>query len=132
MEKKPIKYLSLLKEICLEPIIQEKILREIEVDWLRKKKKTSRYNIKLGSREIKILSIGEENFLVENSEAVGLRGLVSVFKGSEQIFDCLIVRSEDFGHAACFEYKRKTRTNTKPAKDFALDPDHPIGSLPSN
>ena len=90
MEKKPIKYLSLLKEICLEPIIQEKIIREIEVDWLRKKKKTSRYNIKLGSREIKILSIGEENFLVENSEAVGLRGLVSVFKGSEQIFDCLI------------------------------------------
>ena len=49
MEKKPIKYLSLLKEICLEPIIQEKIIREIEVDWLRKKKKTSRYNIKLGS-----------------------------------------------------------------------------------
>ena len=45
--------------------------------------------------------------MVENSEAVGLRGLVSVFKGSEQIFDCLIVRSEDFGHAACFEYKRK-------------------------
>ena len=39
---------------------------------------------------------------------------------------------EDFGNAACFEYKRKTRTNTKPAKDFALDPDHPIGSLPSN
>ncbi len=111
-------------------MIQEKIIREIEVDWLKKKRKTSRYCLKSDNREIKILSIGEENFLVEREDASGLRGLVSVFEGSKQIFDCLIIRSENFGPAACFEYKRKTKTDNKPAKDFVLDPDHPIGSLP--
>ena len=115
----------------MEPIIQETIVREIELDWLKKRRKTSRYNLKSDNKEVKILSIGERNFLVEQSEAEGLRGLVTVFKGAEQVFDCLIVRSEDYGAAACFEYKRKTRTSSKPPKDFVVDPDHPIASLPS-
>ena len=116
--------------IILEPIIQETIVREIEKDWLKKRRKTSHYNLKSDNKEVKILSIGEKNFLVEQSEADGLRGLVTVYKGAEQIFDCLIVRSEDHGAAACFEYKRKTRTSSKPPKDFAVDPNHPIASLP--
>lgn len=115
----------------MEPLIQENIVKEIEVDWIKKKRKSSRYNLRSDDREIRILSIGEKNFLVETEHAKGLRGLVSVFKGNEQIFNCLIVRSENFGSAACFEYKRKTRTNNKPAKDFVLDPDHPIASLTS-
>ena len=114
----------------MEPIIRETIVREIEKDWLKKRRKTSRYNLISDNKQIKILSIGEKNFLVEQSEAYGLRGSVTVYKGAEQIFDCLIVRSEDHGLAACFEYKRKTRTNSKPPKDFALDPDHPIACLP--
>ena len=114
----------------MEPVIQEKIIREIEVDWLKKKRKVSRYNLISDNREIKILSIGEKNFLVDREDADGLRGLVSVFEGTKQIFDCLIVRSENYGAAACFEYKRKTRTDNKPAKDFVIDPDHPIGNLP--
>ena len=115
----------------MEPVIQDKIIREIEIDWLKKKRKTSRYNLKSDNKEIKILSIGEKNFLVDKEDSDGLRGSVSVFEGSKQIFDCLIFRSEDFGEAACFEYKRKTKTDNKPPKDFVLDPDHPIGSLPS-
>ena len=115
----------------MEPVIQDKIIREIEIDWLKKKRKTSRYNLRSDNKEIKILSIGEKNFLVDKEDSDGLRGSVSVFEGSKQIFDCLIFRSEDFGAAACFEYKRKTKTDNKPPKDFVLDPDHPIGSLPS-
>ncbi len=114
----------------MEPIIQETIVREKEIDWLKKRKKSSRYNLISDNKEIKILSISEKSFFVEHSEADGLRGLVTVYKGAEQIFDCLIVRSEDHGSAACFEYKRKTRTNSKPPKDFALDPDHPTANLP--
>ena len=102
----------------MEPVIQEKIIREIEIDWLKKKRKTSRYNLKSDNKEIKILSIGEKNFLVDKEDSDGLRGSVSVFEGSKQIFDCLIFRSEDFviflkpssrlGTCSMHLHKRKT------------------------
>jgi hypothetical protein len=62
----------------------------------------------------------------------GLRGLIDVYDGTNQIFECLIVASSvENGELIC-EFKRSTPVADKAPLDFWRDENAPVGYLPSH
>lgn len=95
-------------------------------DWARK----SRLRVQLGEAVFPILRMWDGGIALDAERTPHLRGLIDVYDGANQIFQCLIVASTvENGELIC-DFKRSTAVTDKPPLDFWRDENAPVGYLP--
>lgn len=89
----------------------------------------SRLRVQVGEAVFPVLRIWDNGIALDADFAPKLRGLVDVFDGANQIFQCLIVASTvENGELIC-EFKRSTAVSDSAALDFCRDENAPVGYL---
>ncbi|MDG1737316.1 MAG: hypothetical protein P8L68_09645 [Paracoccaceae bacterium] len=89
----------------------------------------SRYRVSMNEQTYKILKLTEGGFSVDAEAAPHLRGLVDIFDGARQLYQCLIVASSEENGQMMYEYKRNTVAADKAPLDFYREPNAPIALL---
>lgn len=98
----------------------------------RKAERKSRLRVQLGDAVFPILRMWEGGIALDADRTPRLRGLIDVYDGANQIFECLIVASSvENGELIC-EFKRSTPVTDKAPLDFWQDENAPVGYLPSH
>lgn len=110
-----------------------KELRE-GLDTARKseQRRKSRLRVQVGQAVFPILRMWSGGFALDATLAPQLRGLVDVYDGANQIFQCLIIASFAEGGDVICEYKRSTAVTDHAALDFVRDEQAPVAYLPRN
>lgn len=89
----------------------------------------SRLRVQLGEAVFPILRMWNGGIALDADRTPHLRGLVNVYDGANQVFECLIVASTvENGELIC-EFKRATAVTDKAALDFWRDENAPVGYL---
>jgi len=89
----------------------------------------SRFRVVMNDQSFKVLKLGERGFAVDAEVAPHLRGLVDIYDGSRQLYQCLIVASSEENGQMWYDYKRNTVAADKAPLDFYREPDAPIALL---
>jgi len=89
----------------------------------------SRYRVSMDGQTYKVLKLTDKGFAVDAEVAPHLRGLIDIFDGSRQLYQCLIVASTEENGQMWYEYKRNTVAADRPPLDFYREPDAPIALL---
>lgn len=89
----------------------------------------ARYRVEMDGQTYKILKLRENGFAVDVEAAPHLRGLVDIYDGARQLYQCLIVASSEENGQMWYEYKRNTVAADKAPLDFYRDPQSPIAYL---
>jgi hypothetical protein len=89
----------------------------------------SRYRVSMDGQTHKILKLSENGFSVDAETAPHLRGLVDIFDGTRQLYQCLIVASLEENGQMWYDYKRSTVASDKAPLDFYREPNTPVGYL---
>lgn len=92
-------------------------------------RKKSRLRIRAGEETYPVLRFWSKGFALDADTAPHLRGLVDVYDGTRHLYRALIVASSQEGGELVFEFKRNTAATDKPARDFYVAPDAPVGLL---
>ena len=91
----------------------------------------ARLRVRAGDdRTYPILRIWDTGFALDAQEAPALRGLVDIYDGARHLQQCLIVASVEEGGEVVCDFKRATAAHDHAPRDFAVDPDAPVGFLP--
>ena len=91
--------------------------------------KKSRLRVRAGDREFPVLRLWETGFSLDADDAPHLRGLVDLYDGAVQMYQCLIVASEEENGELKFEFKRSTAAVDKAPLDFYRDENAPVALL---
>ncbi|MEH7827325.1 hypothetical protein [Gemmobacter denitrificans] len=92
----------------------------------------SRLRVQLGEAVFPVLSLTEDQIVLEAAKAPRLRGIIDVFDGANHILQGLVIASEvSQGRLVC-SFKRSNVVSDRPALDYVRDPDAPSGLLPRN
>ena len=102
------------------------------LDTARKseQRRKSRLRVQVGEAVFPILRIWSGGFALDAALTPQLRGLVDVYDGANQIFQCLIIASVPDGDEVICDYKRSTLVADRAALDFVRDDSAPIAYLP--
>lgn len=92
-------------------------------------KKRSKLRVKVGERVFPVLRFWDGGFSLESDSAPKLRGLVDVYDGNRQKYQCLIVASSEDAGEMVYEFKRNTRAVDKAPVDFERDRPEPAGLI---
>ncbi len=96
----------------------------------RDQTRKSRLRVQLGEAVFPILRMWDGGIALDADRTPHLRGLIDVYDGTNQIFQCLIIASTvENGELIC-EFKRSTAVTDKAALDFWRDENAPVGYLP--
>lgn len=101
------------------------------LDQARKRaiKSNNRLCVHVGEKITRIVKTFDNGFAVNTDGGAELRGLVNVFDGPKQLYQCLIVCAEQQGDEIHYEYKRTTDASAQPPADFVRVEDAPIALL---
>ena len=106
--------------------IQDGLAAAKKRDQIRK----SRLRVQLGEAVFPILRMWDGGIALDAERTPHLRGLIDVYDGANQVFQCLIIASTvENGELIC-EFKRSTAVADKAALDFWRDENAPVGYLP--
>lgn len=97
---------------------------------LRNARKQAHMRVAVGDETFPVLEYRDGGFALDKTDAPKLRGLVDLYAGSNHLYQCLIVASEEDGPLMRYEFKRSTLAVDTPPVDFARDPDAPVALLP--
>ncbi|MFZ1470425.1 MAG: hypothetical protein WAT09_15835 [Paracoccaceae bacterium] len=103
----------------------------LEAARKRDLKKRSRLRVQVGEAVFPVLRFWHDGFALDAGLSPGkLRGLVDVYDGARQVFQCLIVASSiEDGELVC-EFKRATAVTDKAPLDYWRDEFAPVAYLP--
>lgn len=93
-------------------------------------RKRNRLRVLTGGQTWPLLRLWRSGFSVEAAVVPPLRGLVDIYDGTNHLYQCLIVASEEEAGEMRYEFKRHTAATDKPPLDHFRGPDAPIGLLP--
>lgn len=102
-------------------------LESARMDALRRK---TRLRIRVGDAYFPILRFRPNWFSLDVNGIDHLRGLVDVYDGGRQLFQCLIVASEVDGDELICRVKRSTAVAETAPLDYERDANAPIAYLP--
>ncbi|MDN5787241.1 hypothetical protein [Pseudorhodobacter sp.] len=110
--------------------LPQEIREGLEAATLRKLKRRSRLRVQLGDAVFPILRMWETGIALDAARTPHLRGLIDIYDGANQIFQCLIVASSvENGEVIC-EFKRATPVSENAPLDFWRDENAPVAYLP--
>ena len=114
----------------METVFSKEIQEGLDRARVESLKKSSRLRVDVDGQVFPILRMWKTGFALE-ADAPALRGFVDLYDGSIHLFQCLIVTSndEDAG-GRVYEFKRARAVTQKPALDFEVATDAPVGLIP--
>ncbi len=112
----------------MEAFISKEIQAGLDQARADAMKKSSRLRVNLGTKVLPVLRMWKTGFAME-ADAPALRGFVDLYDGSLHLFQCLIVTSEEEHGERRYEFKRATAVAEKPAVDFEIPENAPVGLI---
>ncbi|MGV8988621.1 MAG: hypothetical protein ACOH2H_20350 [Cypionkella sp.] len=110
--------------------LSEEIVEGFEMARKYKERRKSRLRVQVGEAVFPVLRFWHDGFVLDGTMSPHLRGLVDIYDGDRQVFQCLIVASYAEGDEITCDFKRLTPVTDKAPLDFWLDPTLPVGFLP--
>lgn len=101
----------------------------IEMARKRDLKKKNRLRIRMDDQVFPVLRLWDGGFALDAEGAPVLRGLVDIYDGSNHIYQCLVIASEEAEGEMIYEFKRHTATTDQPPKDFHVDEAAPVALI---
>lgn len=114
--------------ISMEAVFSKEIQSGLDRARIEALKKSSRLRVIVDNQVHPVLKMWKTGFSMDANAPV-LRGFVDLYDGSLHLFQCLIVTSEEEEGERRFEFKRATAVAHKPALDFVLPDDAPVGLI---
>lgn len=112
----------------MEAVFSKEIQDGLDSARLEGMKKSSRLRVDVDGHMQPVLRAWKSGFAVEADVPV-LRGFVDLYDGGIHLFQCLIVTSEEEGGERHYEFKRATAVAEKPALDFEIAANAPVGLI---
>lgn len=112
----------------MEAVFSKEIQSGLDRARIEALKKSSRLRVIVDNQVHPVLKMWKTGFSMD-ADAPVLRGFVDLYDGSLHLFQCLIVTSEEEEGERRFEFKRATAVAHKPALDFELPDDAPVGLI---
>ncbi len=92
-------------------------------------KSASRLRIETADGYFPVLRLWDNGFAVDVADAPHLRGFVDLFEGPTQLFQCLIVASQEEGGEMQYDFKRMTAVSHTPPSDFVREAPAPAALI---
>ena len=112
----------------METLFSKEIQAGLDQARLDGMKKSSRLRASAAGKSSPVLRMWKTGFAMEAS-APALRGFVDLYDGTIHLFQCLIVTSEEETGERRYEFKRATAVAEKPAVDFEVAENAPVGLI---
>lgn len=113
----------------MEAVFSKEIQAGLDRARVEGLKKSSRLRVNVNGEIHPVLRMWKTGFAMQE-DAPALRGFVDLYDGAVHLFQCLIVTSNDEGTGErLYEFKRATAVAQKPALDFEMAPDAPVGLI---
>ena len=112
----------------METVFSKEIQAGLDLARLEGLKKSSRLRVEVDGKMQPVLRSWKTGFAVEIDVPV-LRGFVDLYDGSVHLFQCLIVTSHEEAGERHYEFKRATAVAQKPALDFEMPENAPVGLI---
>ncbi|MEM9967013.1 MAG: hypothetical protein AAF755_02800 [Pseudomonadota bacterium] len=87
------------------------------------------FRIDVGGQYHPVLRFWKTGFSVATEDVPPLRGLVDIYKGTQHLFQCLIIAGEADAGEMRYEFKRATPVSDRAALDFVQHADAPVALL---
>ncbi|MDF3416211.1 hypothetical protein HKX54_17195 [Sulfitobacter sp. M57] len=113
----------------MEAMLSKEILAGLDAARSQTLRRASRLRLEVEGRHYPVLRKWKTGFSIAAENAPALRGLVDLFDGSDHLFQCLIVASEEESGEMRFEFKRATAVATAAALDFERAIDAPVALI---
>lgn len=112
----------------METVFSKEIQEGLDQARMQGMKKSSRLRVAVDGQIKPVLRMWKTGFAME-ADAPALRGFVDLYDGSNHLFQCLIVTSEEDAGERRFEFKRATAVSETPAVDFERLDTAPVGLI---
>jgi hypothetical protein len=112
----------------VEALFSKEIQAGLDQARLEGLKKSARLRVNAGGVLHPVLRMWKTGFAVD-AAAPAVRGFVDLYDGSLHLFQCLIVTSEEDDGVRSYEFKRATAVAEKPAVDFEIAENAPVGLI---
>lgn len=112
----------------MEAVFSKEIQAGLDNARLEGLRKSSRLRVEVDGKMQPVLRAWKTGFAVEADVPV-LRGFVDLYDGALHLFQCLIVTTVEEGGERHYEFKRATAVVEKPAADFEISADMPVGLI---
>jgi len=101
------------------------------LDAARKKALKQRHKLRVEAdgRSFRVIRFEDDGFTLDIQDAPHLRGLVDVYDGGKQLYQCLIVATEEQGDEMRYEFKRHTLATDSAPVDFERASEAPVALL---
>lgn len=112
----------------MESVFSKEIQAGLDQARIEALKRASRLRVNVDGDILSVLRMWKTGFALE-ADTPSLRGFVDLYDGSLHLFQCLIVTSYDEEGERRYEFKRATAVSEKPAVDFEIREDAPVGLI---
>lgn len=112
----------------METVFSKEIQAGLDSARLEGMRKSSRLRVDVNGNMQPVLRAWKTGFAVEADVPV-LRGFVDLYDGGLHLFQCLIVTSVEEGGERHYEFKRATAVTERPAADFEISANAPVGLI---
>lgn len=109
--------------------LPKEVREGLEMARKRDLRRRSRLRVHVGEEVFPVLRFWETGFALDLENAPHLRGLVDIYDGARQIYQCLIVASSEENGEMIYEFKRATAVVDNPPVDFYRDENAPVALL---
>ncbi len=116
----------------METILSKEIQLGLDKVRLAGLKKLSRLRIKADGAQHEVLRMWKTGFALDAGQAPHLRGLVDIYDGTNHMFQCLIVASDEEAGEMRFEFKRATPVTDAAPLDFVRAENAPVALIGSD
>ena len=113
----------------MSTFVPDTVQKDLDAARLARLKSSSRMRIETPDGYFRILRLGHDGFTVAAEDAPHLRGLVDVYDGPTQLFQCLIVASREEAGEMHYEFKRATAVADRAALDFVAEALPPVALI---
>lgn len=113
----------------MEEFLPKEVREGLELARKRDLRKKSKLRVVVGEESFPVLEFREGGFALDLDNAPKLRGLVDLYSGPTQLYQCLIVASEEEGGLMRYEFKRSTAPADGAALDYVRDPMAPVALI---
>ena len=113
----------------MSEFLPKEVREGLEAARKRDLARKSRLRVQDGDHVYPVLRFWEHGFALDATNAPHLRGLVDLYDGARQLYQCLIVASSEDNGEMVYEFKRHTATVDKAPLDFCPDDDAPVALI---
>lgn len=112
----------------MEAVFSKEVQAGLDEARVQSLKRASRLRVNVDGQIHPVLRMWKTGFALE-TDTPALRGLVDLYDGSLHLFRCLIVTSYDEEGERRYEFKQATAVSEKPAVDFEILENAPVGLI---